>query len=67
MVVEKFEQWIDFMYWDTNIGKVNSVRGKVHEYFPINLDYTTKVEVKVDMQKYMKNTIDEFTVNIEKS
>ena len=55
------------MYWDTNIGKVNSVRGKVHEYFPINLDYTTKVEVKVDMQKYMKNTIDEFTVNIEKS
>ena len=46
------------MYGDSNIGKIKSVRGKVHEYFPITLDYTTKVEVKTDMRKYVKNVID---------
>ena len=37
------------MYGDPNIGKIKSVIGKVHEYFFMTLDYTTKVEVKIDM------------------
>ena len=41
-VVDSFEQWIDFMYGDPNIGKVKSVRVKVHEYFPMTLDHNTK-------------------------
>ena len=32
----------------------------------MTLDYTTKIEVKIHMQKYVKNMIDEFSVNIEK-
>ena len=56
--------WI--MYGDTNIGNVKSVRGKVHEYFFMTLDYTTKVEVKIDMRKYAENMMDEFTINIKK-
>ena len=55
------------MYGYPNIGKVKSVRGKFHEYFSMNLDYTTKVEVKIGMRKYVENMIDEFTINIEKS
>ena len=65
-MVDKFEQWIEYMYGDPNIGKVKSVRGKFHEYLSMSLYYTTKVEVKIDMQKYVENMIDEFTINIEK-
>ena len=41
-VVDNFKKWIKFMYADPNIGKVKPVRGKVHEYLSMNLDYTTK-------------------------
>ena len=40
-VVDKFEQWIDFMHGDPNIAKDKSVRLKVHEYLTISLDYIT--------------------------
>ena len=42
------------MYRDTKIVNVNSVRGKLQEYFSTTLDYTTKGEVEIDMQKYLK-------------
>ena len=53
------------MYGYPNIGKVKLVRLKVHECLSMTLDYTTKGEVKIDMQKYVKNTIDEFPINIK--
>ena len=33
----------------------------------MDLDYTTKGEVKIDTQKYVKNMIDNFPINIKKS
>ena len=54
------------MYGYEKIGKVKSVRCKVHEYSPMNLDYTEKVEVKMYMRKYVIITISEFPMNIEK-
>ena len=62
---EDFEQWIDFMYGEQTTGKIKSVRGKVHEFFSMNLYYTTKGEVKMDMQKYVKKMIHEFPINIK--
>ena len=32
----------------------------------MTLDYTTKIEVKIHMQKYVKNMIDEFSVKYRK-
>ena len=61
-MVDKSEQWVDFMYVYQNIGNVKSVRGKVHEYLSMTLDYSTRVEVNMDMRKYVKNMIDEFSV-----
>ena len=55
------------MYVDPNILKVESVRGKLHKYLPMKLYYTTKVEVKIDIQKCVKNMIDKFSIRIEKS
>ena len=55
------------MYGDPNIGKYKLVRVKVHIYLSMNLYYNAKVEVKIDRQKYVKNMIDSFPINIEKS
>ena len=41
-MVDNFEQWIYFMYLYLKIIKVKSVRGEVHEYISIHLDYTKK-------------------------
>ena len=50
--------WFNYVY--SNIGKFKSVRGKVHEYLPMTLYYTTKGEVKIDMQKYVKTWLMNF-------
>ena len=42
------------MNGDSNIGKVKLVRVKSHEYFSMTLYYSTKGEVKIDMQNYVK-------------
>ena len=44
-VVYNSVQWVDFMYVDPNIGKFHSVRGKIHEYLSMTLDFTKKGEV----------------------
>ena len=48
------------MYVDPNIGRVKSVRGEVHEYLSMTLDYTTKVELKNDIQKYVNTLLVNF-------
>ena len=53
------------MHGDSKIRKVRSTRGKLYAYLSITLDYTTKGEVNIDMQKYIKNMTDEFTINIK--
>ena len=55
------------MYRHQNIGKVKSVRGKVHEYLSMTLYYTTKGEVNIYMRKYVKNIIDEFPIYTNKA
>ena len=52
------------MYVYPNVGKVKSVRGNFHEYLFMDLDYIKKGEVIIDMWKYMKDMIDEFTISI---
>ena len=65
-LVDNFEQWIDLMYGDTEIGKFKSVRENFREYFSMTLDYTTRGEVKIDMRKYVKKMIGRFSLNIDK-
>ena len=61
-VVDQFKQWVDFMYGDPKIGKVKAVRGKVHDYLAMTLDYTIKGEVRIGMEKYVQNMIDNFPI-----
>ena len=63
--VDNFEQRIEFTYGYKKIGKIISGRGKFYEYFPMILDYTTKVDLKIDIRNYVKNMIGEFPRSIE--
>ena len=66
-MVDNFEQYVEFIYVYPNIGRFKLDRGKFHKYLSMTLDYNTKVEVNIDKRKYVKNMIDEFTINIKKS
>ena len=55
------------MYREPGIGKIKSVGGNLHEYFPITLDYTTRGEENINIRKYVKKNVDGFTINIDKS
>ena len=64
-VVDQFEQWVDFMYGDPKIGKIKAVRGKVHEYLAMTLDYTKRGEVKIEMKQYVQNMLDTFPIKFK--
>ena len=64
-VVDQFEQWVDFMYGDPKIGKIKAVRGKVHEYLAMTLDYTKRGEVKIEMIQYVQNMLDTFPIKFK--
>jgi len=57
-VVDSFIDWIKFMYED--VTKVKASRGKIHDYLGMELDYSTKGEVKIRMQRYVEKMIEEF-------
>ena len=59
-MVYNFKHRREYIKGDKNIGKVEWVRLKFHEYVSMTLDKNTKGEVKVDIQKYIKDMIDEF-------
>jgi hypothetical protein len=39
-VNDDFHTWLESMYGDDDIGNVKSVRGKIHDYLGMRLDYT---------------------------
>ena len=43
------------MYGDPDIGKVNSVRGKVRGCLSMTLDDTKRGDVNIDMINYLKH------------
>ena len=53
------------MYGDNDIGHVTTVRGKKHDYLAMNLDYSEKGILKVDMKYYIDNMIEEFPYDIK--
>lgn len=54
-VNDKFIKWVDKLYGDNKIGRVQAKRGKVHNYLGMVLDYNTPGKVTIDMRYYIKN------------
>jgi Reverse transcriptase (RNA-dependent DNA polymerase) len=40
-VNDKFQKWLDLKYGDAKLGRVQAIRGKIHNYLGMTLDYST--------------------------
>jgi len=59
-VNDKFLLWLEKTYSSDKIGKVKAVRGKVHDYLAMKLDYSEPGKVAIDMIDYVKNMVEDF-------
>ena len=59
-VNDDFYKWLEHMYGDSEMGKVKAVRGKIHDYLAMVLDYSIPGKVKIDMRDYVKGMIEEY-------
>ena len=59
-VNDAFHKWCEEMYGSEENGHVTAVRGKRHDYLGINLDFSEKGKLKVDMKYYIEQMIAEF-------
>ena len=60
-IVDSFIDWIKLKYED--VTKVKATRGKVHDYLGIELDYSTKGQVRFNMKRYVDKMLSEFPYN----
>jgi hypothetical protein len=61
-VNDKFVKWLNKMYGE--YGKVTEHRGLKHEYLGMELDYTTKGEVKIGMTDYVKDILNTVPIKL---
>jgi hypothetical protein len=59
-VNDNFAQWCKKTYGSDDLGHVKVVRGKVHNYLGMILDFTDSGAMKVDMVYYIKGMFEEF-------
>jgi hypothetical protein len=63
LVVTKMAKWLQHTYkrlFDNSSGAMKVCRGKVHEYLGMNLDYSTKGEIKITMIPYIREILELF-------
>ena len=63
---DKFIKYMRDKYEDEEIGILKATRGKVHDYLGMNLDFSTKGEVKIGMIDYVKEMINDFGEDVTK-
>ena len=64
--VNQFVEWLKTKY-GSDVNKLRVHKGKVHDYLAMNLDYTIKGQVKIDMIKYVQYMIKDFPKPITKT
>ena len=64
-VNDKFTEWLEVMYGEYKA--VKPLRGKVHDYLGMKIDFGIKGTVIIDMVKYVCDMITEFPVKITKT
>jgi hypothetical protein len=64
-VNDEFAKWCEKTYGSDDLGHVKVVRGKVHDYLAMIMDFTQEGALKVDMRYYIKGMIEEFPYEIK--
>jgi hypothetical protein len=64
-VNDEFAEWCEKTYGSDELGHVKVVRGKVHDYLAMIMDFTQEGALKIDMRYYIKGMIEEFPYEIK--
>ena len=64
-VNDRFAKWLNKKYGTG--GKVTIHQGKVHGYLRMTLNYCMRGKVKINMEKYLKEMVDEFPQGLRTS
>jgi hypothetical protein len=64
-VNDKFAEWCEATYGSDDLGHVKVVRGKIHDYLAMIMDYTQEGALKVDMRYYIEGMCEEFPHEIK--
>jgi hypothetical protein len=59
-VNDNFHDWLNKIYGNKKIGTVKAVRGKVHKYLGMTLDYSENKVIRVHMKSYIELMLKEF-------
>ncbi|CAJ1931482.1 unnamed protein product [Cylindrotheca closterium] len=63
-VNDKFAEWLNMRYGSIQARKI--VRGKIHRYLGMTLDFSVKGKLKIRMDDYVKNMLEDFPVKFNK-
>ena len=63
-VNDDYHAWCEKKYGNKDTGHITTVRGKKHDYLTMNLDYSDKGKLKIDMMYYIDNMIEEFLYEV---
>ena len=64
-VNDHFAIWCENTYGGDDLGHVKVVRGKVHDYLAMILDFTQDGALKIDMKYYIEGMLEEFPCDIK--
>jgi hypothetical protein len=64
-VNDKFQTWCEKVYGSDALGHVKVIRGKIHDYLAMILDYSIPGAMKLDMIYYIKQMIKDFPYEIK--
>jgi hypothetical protein len=59
-VNDKFAEWCKETYNGDDLGHVKVVRGKIHDYLAMIMDFTQDGALKIDMKCYIKGMLEDF-------
>jgi hypothetical protein len=59
-VNDNFAEWCETTYGSDDLGHVKLVRGKIHDYLAMILDFTDDGALKIDMIYYLKGMLEDF-------
>jgi hypothetical protein len=66
-VNDEFAEWCETTYGRDDLGHVVVVRGKMHDYLAMVLDFTQDGGLKIDMKYYIQGMLDEFPFEVKPS
>jgi hypothetical protein len=59
-VNDNFTEWCEATYGSDDLGHVKVVRGKIHDYLAMILDFTEDGALKIDMRYYIEGMLEAF-------